>query len=66
MKLTILATGKAQEYEDGYGARLVEQGKAVPTPQAALPPAGDQEDAPAPTPEKPAAKSVKEKPAKKR
>jgi len=30
MKVTILKTGKTEEYNDSYAARLIEQGKAVP------------------------------------
>lgn len=32
MKVLILATGKTEEHNDGYGARLIEQGRAVPAP----------------------------------
>lgn len=35
MKVIILATGKAEEHNDSYGARLIEQGKAVPAPPVA-------------------------------
>ena len=34
MKVTILKTGKAQTVSASYGARLIEQGKAVPSPAA--------------------------------
>ena len=29
MKVLILATGKTEEHNDSYGARLIEQGRAV-------------------------------------
>lgn len=32
MKVIILATGKTEEHNDSYGARLIEQGKAIPAP----------------------------------
>ena len=32
MKVIILATGKIEEHNDSYGARLIEQGKAIPAP----------------------------------
>jgi len=35
MKVTELKTGKLLDVNDSYGARLVEQGKAVPTPPVA-------------------------------
>lgn len=34
MKVVILKTGKAQTVSSSYGARLIEQGKAVPSPAA--------------------------------
>ena len=37
MKVRILKTGKVEEYEAGYAARLIEQGKAIPTPKKAEP-----------------------------
>lgn len=40
MRILELATGNALEVDDGYGARLMEQGKAVPCP--APPPAADE------------------------
>lgn len=49
MKLMILATGETQDFEESYGARLVEQGRAVPAPKV----------------KKPAAEAAREKPAKK-
>ena len=33
MKVLILATGKTEEYNDSYGARLIEQGRAVLAPE---------------------------------
>lgn len=35
MKVMILATGKTEDFEQSYGARLVEQGRAIPAPQEA-------------------------------
>lgn len=32
MKVLILKTGKAEEYDNGYAVRLIEQGKAIPAP----------------------------------
>lgn len=32
MKVVILKTGKAQTVSTSYGARLIEQGKAIPSP----------------------------------
>lgn len=32
MRVLILATGKTEEHNDSYGARLIEQGRAVPAP----------------------------------
>lgn len=32
MKVLILATGRTEEHNDSYGARLIEQGRAVPAP----------------------------------
>lgn len=32
MKVVILKTGKTQTVGSSYGARLIEQGKAVPSP----------------------------------
>ena len=37
MKVKILKTGKVEEYEAGYAARLIEQGKAVPAPRQTKP-----------------------------
>lgn len=34
MKVKILKTGKAEEYNDSYAMRLIEQGKAVPIHEA--------------------------------
>jgi len=34
MKVVILNTGKVQTVSSSYGARLIEQGKAVPSPAA--------------------------------
>ena len=45
MKWGILATGKIEEYNDSYGARLIEQGRAVLAPEkkpAAKKPASDR------------------------
>lgn len=33
MKVLILATGKNEEHNDSYGARLIEQGRAVLAPE---------------------------------
>ena len=33
MKDLILATGKTEEHNDSYGARLIEQGRAVLAPE---------------------------------
>ena len=49
MTVKILATGKTEDVNDSYGARLVEQGRAVLEPAK----------------KKPAAETAKEKPAKK-
>lgn len=32
MRVLILATGKTEEHNDSYGARLIEQGRAVLVP----------------------------------
>lgn len=32
MKVTILKTGKVEEYDNSYAVRLIEQGKAIPAP----------------------------------
>ena len=34
MKVRILKTGKVEDYDSGYAVRLIEQGKAVPAPDA--------------------------------
>lgn len=34
MKVIILATGKTEEHNDSYAARLIEQGRAVLAPPA--------------------------------
>lgn len=39
MKVKLLANGKTEEYNDGYCARLIEQGKAVPVEEKAEKPA---------------------------
>lgn len=39
MKIVNLATGKTEEHGDCYAARLIEQGRAVPTPAAGERPA---------------------------
>ncbi len=33
MKVLILATGKTEEHNESYGARLIEQGRAVLAPE---------------------------------
>ena len=33
MRVLILATEKTEEHNDSYGARLIEQGRAVPAPE---------------------------------
>lgn len=45
MKVIILATGKTATLDDGYGARLIEQGKAVlaPVAEKTVTPAEQQE-----------------------
>ena len=41
MKILILSTGKTEEYDDSFSARLIEQGRAVlPPPDPAKPAAG--------------------------
>lgn len=53
MKVMILATGKTEEHERGYAARLIEQGRAVlpPVNAAAKPPARKPRRSPTPAPE---------------
>ena len=61
MRVTILKTGEAREYDDSYAARLVEQGRAIPSPaadKAAEPAVQTPQAAPA---EKKTAKARKEK-----
>lgn len=38
MKVIILKTGKTEEYDSSYAARLIEQGKAIPAPTVAQTP----------------------------
>ena len=39
MTVKIIETGEIQEVNDGYGVRLVEQGKAIPAAKPAVKPA---------------------------
>ena len=57
MRVKILKTGEAREFDDSYAARLIEQGRATPSP-AAEPTATEPEAA---TAEKKTAKARKEK-----
>ena len=56
MKIVILATGKTEEHESEYAARLIEQGRAVLAPKEKAAPRkarkGEDRPAPAPSPEK--------------
>lgn len=61
MRVTILKTGETAEFDDSYAARLIEQGRAIPSPAAdeAEEPAAQTPEAA--TAEKKTAKARKEK-----
>ena len=54
MKVRIVKTGKTEEYNDSFAARLIEQGEAVASPAEAFP---------MNPPEEPAGKTAAEEPA---
>ena len=43
MRVTFIKTKEIKDVNDSYGMRLIEQGKAVPAPQASQPPKVEEE-----------------------
>lgn len=46
MKVLMNGAKQPVEVNDSYGARLIEQGKAIPTPAATAPPAEEKKEKP--------------------
>ena len=59
MKVKIIATGRVEAFDDGYAARLLEQGRALPVP--AEKPAARREAEPARAEKKAAGKPAADK-----